>query len=122
MTRAPVDCLAIHLLISSEMMEPAKPMMAEKISSWDRSRPLAVRKRPTPRIFMDALRTIRTATLVIRNRKIRFMFCIFQSRRALEDGLFAWLDYIYWGRCPCFKALPDIFPAQEYSLGFWFLF
>ena len=73
MTWAPVDHLAIGLDISSEMNEPPKPMISENTSSMGIFRPFALRKRSTPSTLSATDSTSMMATLVIRNRTMRFI-------------------------------------------------
>src|SRR3569832_2440891 len=68
-TCAPVDHLAIGLLISSEMMEPVKPTTSENTSSIGRLRPALVRNRSTPSKNNTMLITAMTAMFVAMNRK-----------------------------------------------------
>ena len=73
MTCAPVDILAIHLLISKEMNAPPKPITAAKPSKAPRFKPLLVRKRFTPNKLATTPNTNITARLVTMNKKMRFM-------------------------------------------------
>jgi hypothetical protein len=73
MTRARVDIFAIHLEMSSEMIEPPKPITAENTSSETGSIPSAVRNWPTPSTLRMMDSTTRTAMLVARNSTMRFM-------------------------------------------------
>ncbi len=83
-TCAPVDHFAIVLDISSEMMEPVKPTISEKIISMPTSSPLAVRKRSMPNSRNVTDSTSNTARLVARNRKTRFIgILLAQGGRAL---------------------------------------
>jgi len=72
-TRAPVLNLAMGLLISNEMMAPPKPMTSENPASAVMFRPLAVRKRSTPRMRVVTSNTAITAKLVRTNSRMRFM-------------------------------------------------
>ena len=73
MTCAPVDHLAIGLLINSEMNAPPKPMTAANSSSVPRLSPALDRKRLRPSTLTTMLSTSITARLVRMNRMTRFM-------------------------------------------------
>ena len=73
MTRTPEDILAIHLLMSSEIKAPPKPISKAKPSKAPKLRPLAVKNRFTPNKLATTPNTKTTARLVKTNRKIRFM-------------------------------------------------
>ena len=72
-TCVPVDRLAIHLEMSREMKEPAKPNTAQKISSAVRSRstPLLARMPSTPSRLSVTLASAMMARLVARNSRMR---------------------------------------------------
>src|SRR3569623_861002 len=72
-TCAPVDHLAIGLLINKEKIDPVNPTTSENTSSIGKLRPALVRKRSTPSRDSTMLITAITAMLVAMNRKMRFM-------------------------------------------------
>jgi hypothetical protein len=61
------------LLISSEMIAPAKPTTSENTSSPPTFRPLASSQRFNPKILMTMPSTTITARLVITKSMIRFI-------------------------------------------------
>src|SRR3569832_623102 len=72
-TCAPVDHLAIGLLISSEMMEPVKPTTSENTSNNKKKKPTQNRNQSTPSKDNTMLITAMTAMFVAMNRKFRFI-------------------------------------------------
>src|SRR5450830_69246 len=72
-TRAPVDHLAIGLLISSEMIDPVKPTTRENTSRAPTLMPCALTARPTPSTLRTMDSTSITARLVARNSTMRFI-------------------------------------------------
>src|SRR5262245_5967238 len=91
-TCAPVDIFAIGLEVSSEMMEPPKPMIAENTSREPRLRPCSVRKRSTPRRLATTDSTSSTAKFVRRKSTIRFMGLWFSLVDRLDRGRGVWFQ------------------------------
>src|SRR5574344_2569827 len=89
MMRTPILILAIGLLIKSEMIAPPKPMMKANTSSEPRLRPLAVRNRFTPSKLAVIPSTATTATLVNKNKAIRFI--VAQKKRQKNKPLWPYL-------------------------------
>src|SRR3546814_11421923 len=70
---------------------------------------------------MEALSTIMTATLVIRNRKIRFISLYIPDKASVGRWFILWRSTVYMGIGSRYlKHRADISPVQEYSIGFLF--
>jgi hypothetical protein len=73
MTRAPVVHFAIGLEMSREMNDPTKPNTNENTSKAVTTRPVPVKKRPTPNTFKTIESTRITARFVARNNSTLFI-------------------------------------------------
>jgi hypothetical protein len=79
-TLAPVDHFAIGLLMSKEKMAPVKPTTSENTINVLKLRPFAVKYRLTPSNDNTTDITSITARLVAKNKKIRFIDTISNTK------------------------------------------